>query len=147
MIKFDGKIVQFGFGAVGKSFYEKVSKKIKFDENQYFVITRDKGEFEAYINLGGMVANFLVYEVTKDNFREIFEKHLSSGDLLIDFADTVGTKDILDWCAEKNIMYINTGEADWPENWYSIFNENKIKNDIKEKHCNNNLTNKYFEIR
>lgn len=143
MIKFDGKIVQFGFGAVGKSFYEKVSKEIKFDENQYFVITRDKSEFEAYINLGGMVANFLVYEVTKDNFQEIFEKHLNSGDLLIDFADTVGTKDILEWCAEKNIMYINTGEADWPENWYSIFNENKLKNDIKEKHRNSNSTNKY----
>ena len=28
MIKFDGKIVQFGFGAVGKSFYEKVAKEI-----------------------------------------------------------------------------------------------------------------------
>ena len=39
MINFDGNIVQFGFGAVGKSFYEKVSKEIKFNENKYFVIT------------------------------------------------------------------------------------------------------------
>lgn len=143
MIKFDGRIVQFGFGAVGKSFYEKVSKEISFNENQYFVITRDKTEFDAYINLGGMVANFLEYEVTKDNYSSIFKKYLNSGDLLIDFTDTVGTKDILDWCAQNNIMYINTGEADWPENWYSIFDENKIKNDIKQKHCNNNLTNKH----
>ena len=74
MVKFDGKIVQFGFGAVGKSFYEKVSKEIKFDENQYFIVTRDKSEFDAYINLGGMVANFLVHEVTKENFRTIFGK-------------------------------------------------------------------------
>ena len=28
MIKFDGRIVQFGFGAVGKSFYEKVKKGV-----------------------------------------------------------------------------------------------------------------------
>ena len=143
MIKFDGKIVQFGFGAVGKSFYEKVAKEIKFNENKYFVITRDKEEFTAYINLGGMVANFIVADVTKENFSEIFSKYLNEGDLLIDFADTVGTKDICDWCAEKNIMYINTGEADWPENWYSILNENKIKQEIKEKHKNNDLTNKY----
>ena len=27
MIKFDNNIVQFGFGAVGKSFFEKVSKE------------------------------------------------------------------------------------------------------------------------
>ena len=143
MIKFDGIIVQFGFGAVGKSFYEKVNKEIKFNENKYFVITRDKEEFTSYINLGGMVANFIEADITKENFREIFDKYLDSGDLLIDFADTVGTKDICDWCAEKNIMYINTGEADWPENWYSILNENKIKHQIKEKHKNSKTTNKY----
>lgn len=142
MIKFDKKIVQFGFGAVGKSFYEKVSKEINFNENNYFVISRDKTEFDAYINLGGMAANFLEFEVTKDNFQKIFENYLDSGDLLIDFADTVGTKDICNWCAKKNIMYINTGEADWPENWYSIFDENQIKNDLKKKYSNNNLTNK-----
>ena len=39
MINFDGKIVQFGFGAVGKSFYEKIAKEIKFNENKYFVIS------------------------------------------------------------------------------------------------------------
>ena len=136
MIQFDGKIVQFGFGAVGKSFFEKVSKEIKFNENNYFVITMDKSEFNAYINLGGIVANFIEAEVTKENFKEIFEKYLSDGDLLIDFADTVGTKDICKWCAEKNIMYINTGEADWPENWYSILNENLKKNKLKEEYKN-----------
>ena len=127
MINFDGKIVQFGFGAVGKSFIEKIKKEIKINENKYFVITRDKDEFQAFVNLDGMVENFIVAEVTKDNFKEVFEKYLEDGDLLIDFADTVGTIDILKWCIEKNIMYLNTGEADWPENWYSIFNENQIK--------------------
>ncbi len=143
MITFEGKIVQFGFGAVGKSFYEKVSKEIKFNENKYFVVTMDKEEFEAYINLGGIVANFIEAELTKSNFKEIFGKILSSGDLLIDFADTVGTKDICDWCAKNNIMYINTGEADWPENWYSILNENLKKNELKEKYKNSSQENKY----
>ena len=143
MVKFEGRIVQFGFGAVGKSFYEKVQKEIKFNENNYYVITADKSEFNAFINLGGMVANFVEANVTKDNFKKVFEKYLEEGDLLIDFADTVGTKDICRWCAEKNIMYINTGEADWPENWYSILNENLLKNKLKEEYHNNNSANKY----
>ena len=33
MIEFKNKIVQFGFGAVGKSFFEKVSKEINFDKD------------------------------------------------------------------------------------------------------------------
>lgn len=143
MLKFEGRIVQFGFGAVGKSFFEKISKEISYNENKYFVITRDKFEFEAYVNLDGIVSNFIVSEVTRDNFKEVFGKYLSSGDLLIDFADTVGTRDICEWCAEKNIMYINTGEADWPDHWYSIFEENELKNGLKEKYLRMVEANKY----
>lgn len=143
MIKFEGRILQFGFGAVGKSFYEKLSKEIQFNENKYFVITQDKSEFEAFINLGGMVANFIEQEVKKENFEEVFEKYLEEGDLLIDFSESVGTKDICAWCAKKNIMYINTGETDWPEHWYSIFEENLKKNDLKKEYSNNTTFNKY----
>ena len=143
MIKFEGRIVQFGFGAVGKSFYEKVTKEITFHESKYFVITRDKEEFDAYVNLGGLVSNFLVREVTRDNFSQVFEPYLSSGDLLIDFADTVGTRDICQWCAERNIMYLNTGEADWPDHWYCIFEENELKNVLREQHRQSENTNQY----
>lgn len=143
MIKFEGRIVQFGFGAVGKSFFEKVKEEIKYDENKYFVISRDKYEFEAFINLGGLVENFIVQDINKDNFKNVFSNYLSDGDLLIDFADTVGTKDFIIWCAENNIMYLNTGEADWPENWYSIFNENLIKNNLKRIYRNSEEYNKY----
>lgn len=142
MLKFNGRIVQFGFGAVGKSFYEKVRKEIKFDDKNYFVLTKDKYEFEAFMNMGGLVSNYIVSEITKDNFKDIFSLYLKEGDLLIDFADTVGTKDICDFCAENNIMYINTGETDWPDNWYSIFNENLLKRDLKEKYSHK-LTNRY----
>ncbi|MBR3807483.1 MAG: saccharopine dehydrogenase NADP-binding domain-containing protein [Lachnospiraceae bacterium] len=143
MIKFDGRIVQFGFGAVGKSFYEKISKEIKFDENKYFVITMNSCEFDAFVNLGGLVSNFLVREVTRDNFKEVFGAILQEGDLLIDFADTVGTKDFCMWCADNNIMYLNTGEADWPDHWYSIFEENELKRGIREAHKKSESTNKY----
>ena len=38
MIKFEGNIVQFGFGAVGKSFFEKLPREIDYNENKYFVL-------------------------------------------------------------------------------------------------------------
>lgn len=138
MIRFEGRIVQFGFGAVGKSFFEKVSREIKYDENRYFVVTMDRYEFKAYVNMGGLVENFIVAEVNRDNFIQVFEPLLKEGDILIDFADTVGTGDICKWCMENDIMYLNTGEADWPDNWYSIFAENEKKSALKEK-----STNKY----
>ena len=143
MMTFNRKIVQFGFGAVGKSFYEKVKKEIKFNENKYYVITANKEEFKDYVNLGGMIENFVTQEITKENFVQIFSKYLEEGDLLIDFADAVGTRDLCKWCAEQNIMYINTGEADWPENWYSILNENLKKQEIKKLYKNSTTANRH----
>ena len=142
MIKFNGRIVQFGFGAVGKSFYEKVKKEIKFDEKNYFVITQNKYEFDAFVKMGGLVQNYIVSKVTRDNYENVFSMYLREGDLLIDFADTVGTKDICDFCAKNNIMYINTGETDWPDHWYSIFEENLLKRKLKEDY-KNSLNNRY----
>ncbi len=143
MITFNGKIVQFGFGAVGKSFFEKISKEIKFDEYKYFVITKSDSEFEAYINLGGVMSNFIVAEINRENYKDIFGKYLNEGDLLIDFADSVGTKDFVEWCADNNIMYINTGETDWPDHWYSIFEEHDKKRAIIDSYKSQKDKNKY----
>lgn len=133
MVKFDGRILQFGFGAVGKSFYEKVKKEIRFNEYNYYVITGNKDELDDFVHMGGIAPNFIVKEVTRENFTEVFEPYLGKGDLLIDFADMVGTRDICEWCAVRNIMYLNTGEADWPDHWYSIFHENDLKHDLRAK--------------
>ncbi len=143
MIRFDGRIVQFGFGAVGKSFYEKLPLEIQFNESDYYVITREETEFPDYVNLGGIVSNFILKDITRENFKEVFGAYLGEGDLLVDFADTVGTRDICEWCAEKNIMYINTGEADWADNWYCIFEENEKKWELKSRFKNIENQNKY----
>lgn len=143
MINFSGRIVQFGFGAVGKSFFERVSKEIKFDEYKYYVITRDEEEFKAFINLGGVASNFITTEINRDNWQATFSKYLSEGDLLIDFADSVGTRDFVEWCADNNIMYINTGETDWPDHWYSIFTENDKKTELIKQYKGQSDKNRY----
>jgi len=143
MINFDNTILQFGFGAVGKSFFEKVSKEIKFDINKYYVISRDRIEYNAFLKLGGKVGNFVVANVCKENYEELFSRYLREGDFLIDFADTVGTRDFVEWCAKNNIMYLNTGETDWEDNWYNIFDENIKKNELREKYMLDKDHNKY----
>ena len=143
MIEFKNKIVQFGFGAVGKSFFEKISKEIKFSQEQYFVISRDKLEYTFFLELGGKMGNFIVADINRENFKNIFSKYLQEGDLLIDFADSVGTRDFIEWCANQNIMYINTGETDWSDNWYNIFEENLKKNELRNQLQKKSNVNRY----
>ena len=143
MIEFKNRIVQFGFGAVGKSFFEKVSKEIKFDKDNYFIISRDKLEYTFFLELGGKLGNFIVADINRKNFKQLFSKYLNEGDLLIDFADGVGTKDFVEWCAYNNVMYLNTGETDWDDNWYNIFEENLKKNELRNQLRQNINVNKY----
>lgn len=143
MIEFKKRIVQFGFGAVGKSFFEKISAEIKFDKNNYFVISRDKLEYTFFLELGGKVGNFIIADVNRENFKQIFSKYLNEGDLLIDFADGVGTKDFVEWCAYHNVMYLNTGETDWDDNWYNIFDENLKKSELRNHLKQKSDVNKY----
>lgn len=143
MIKFKNRIVQFGFGAVGKSFFEKVSQEIEFDKDKYFVISRDKLEYTFFLELGGKLGNFIVADINRKNFKKVFSKYLEEGDLLIDFADSVGTKDFIEWCAINNIMYLNTGETDWDDNWYNIFDENLKKNELRNQLRQKSNVNKY----
>lgn len=63
--------------------------------------------------------------------------------MLIDFADSVGTSDFIEWCADNNIMYLNTGETDWEDNWYNIFDENLRKNRLCDELKKNDSVNKY----
>lgn len=143
MIEFKNKIVQFGFGAVGKSFFEKVSKEIKFNKSKYYVISKNKLEYTYFLELGGNLGNFITAEIKKENYQDIFSKYLEEGDLLIDFSDNVGTYDFIKWCADNNVMYLNTGETDWDDNWYSIFTENIKKNNLREEIKKYKSKNKY----
>ena len=143
MIEFKNKIVQLGFGAVGKSFFEKVDKEIKFDKDKYFVISRDKLEYTFFVEMGGNVGNFIVADINRNSFQKIFSTYLEEGDLLIDFTDGVGTKDFAEWCAKHNIMYLNTGETDWDDNWYNIFEENLKKNELRDTLKGEKELNKY----
>lgn len=143
MIEFKNKIVQLGFGAVGKSFFEKVDKEIKFDKDKYFVISRDKLEYTFFVEMGGNVGNFIVADINRNSFQKIFSTYLEEGDFLIDFTDGVGTKDFVEWCANHNIMYLNTGETDWDDNWYNIFEENLKKNELRNFLKDKKEVNKY----
>jgi len=143
VIEFKNKIVQFGFGAVGKSFFEKVKNEVKFDKDKYFVISRDKLEYTYFLELGGTLGNFIVANVRRENYKEIFSKYLEEGDILIDFSDNVGTYDFIEWCSNNNVMYLNTGETDWDDNWYSIFTENLKKNKLINEVKKDKSINKY----
>jgi homospermidine synthase len=63
-----------------------------------------------WIKLG---VNFVRKRVTRENMGALLGKYLSPGDLLIDLAWNIDCCEILQWCHDRGVLYINTSVELW----------------------------------
>jgi homospermidine synthase len=56
---------------------------------------------------------FVNDRVTEENLGSLLGQHLSAGDLLIDLAWNIDCGEILQWCHDHGVMYINTSVELW----------------------------------
>lgn len=54
-----------------------------------------------------------VEKIDKNNFRQILSEHLSIGDVLVDLAVNLETRDLLEWCHEHRVNFLNTSVELW----------------------------------
>ncbi|MCU1363558.1 MAG: homospermidine synthase, partial [Acidimicrobiaceae bacterium] len=52
-------------------------------------------------------------EITQENLEATLESLLGDGDLLIDLAWNIGLAELLDWCRDHNVRYLNTSVEVW----------------------------------
>jgi homospermidine synthase len=112
MTKFNHKLLIVGYGAVAQCTLPILLKHIQLPCDRITVIDfKDKRqELEPWIRQG------LIFEcirVTRENMSDLFAKHLGAGDLLIDLAWNIGFEDILQWCHDHDVLYLNTSLELW----------------------------------
>jgi len=56
---------------------------------------------------------YLQLEITPENLDEVLSAQLAGGDLLLDLAWNIGLDDLLDWCRDHNVRYLNTSVEVW----------------------------------
>ncbi|MDD5503554.1 MAG: saccharopine dehydrogenase C-terminal domain-containing protein, partial [Candidatus Thermoplasmatota archaeon] len=56
---------------------------------------------------------FLQKEITKENLEKTLSEHLEDGGLLIDLAWNIGCNDLLQWCHDHKVLYVNTSVEQW----------------------------------
>jgi homospermidine synthase len=58
-------------------------------------------------------AQYVQARIRPDNLATLLETYLNSGDLLIDLSWNVETIDMIEWCHDHNVLYINTSVELW----------------------------------
>lgn len=109
--EFTGSVVFFGFGAVAECTIPLLLDRIKLDLKKIVIIDRIKSEaVEKYERLG---IRFFCLDINESNVFSILKEHLKSGDLLIDLAYCIDCCDLLRWCHDSDVLYINTSVELW----------------------------------
>lgn len=112
MLEFGQRILFVGFGAVAQCTLPILLKHIKVPAKRITVMDfEDRREALApWIKRG---LTFVKQRITPANLQKTLRRHLGAGDLLIDLAWNIDACEILQWCHNHGVLYVNTSVEVW----------------------------------
>jgi len=105
-------ILIIGCGAVAQCLLPILVKELNIKPNQITILDFVDNKYK----ITDLIEQGLIYKqikITKENYKDILKNNLNSGDILIDLSCYIGTIDLLKWCYENNIRYLNTSIELW----------------------------------
>jgi homospermidine synthase len=112
MTAFDKRILFLGFGAVARCTLPILMDHMKVDPRRITIMDFEPSEaaLRPWLERG---MTFVKDRVAPDNLGPLLARHLSAGDLLIDLAWNIDCCEIVQWCHEHGVLYINTSVELW----------------------------------
>ena len=112
MLEFGKRIVFVGYGAVAQCTLPILVKHLKVSPKQITVMDfEDRRKVLApWLKKG---VQFAKKKVTRQNMGSLLGKYLSAGDVLIDLAWNIDACEILQWCHDRGVLYVNTSVEVW----------------------------------
>jgi homospermidine synthase len=112
MLEFSRKVVFVGYGAVAQCTMPILVKHINVPPKNITVIDfADRAEALKPWTAQGVT--YVRDRVTKENLGSLLGRHLGAGDLLIDVAWNIECTEILQWCHDRGVLYVNTSVELW----------------------------------
>jgi homospermidine synthase len=112
MHHFSHRVLFVGFGGVARCTLPILLRHISVDPRRLTIMDFDPDEaaLKPWIEQG---VTFVKKRVTQENMGACLGEFLSAGDLLIDLAWNIDCGEILQWCHDRGVLYINTSVEVW----------------------------------
>lgn len=111
-LPFTNRIVFLGFGAVARCTIPVLLKHLEVPLEKITILDFDPNE-EALKPWTSQGVRFQNIRITPDNLSSVLGEHLSPGDLLIDLAWNIDCCEIVSWCHDHGVLYVNTSVELW----------------------------------
>lgn len=112
MVKFRQNIVIIGYGSVSQCTLPILFKLMDISPSAVTVIdfVDQIEKIRPFIEQG---VKYRQERLNEENYKTILDSCLSKGDLLIDLAWNLDTISLIEWCTEKEVLFINTSVELW----------------------------------
>ncbi len=111
-MEFKNKVLMIGYGSVAKCTLPILLKHIKISYKNITIIdfADKRKDLAKWIRKG---VHYFQVRITPLNMAKELSKYVSPGGLLIDLAWNIGCMDILNWCHDNKVLYVNTSVEEW----------------------------------
>ncbi len=112
MVAFPNRVLFVGFGAVARCTLPILVKHLSIDPKRITIMDFEPNDaaLKPWIEQG---MTFVKDRVTPENMGSLLGQHLSAGDLLIDLAWNIDCCEIVQWCHDRGVLYVNTSVELW----------------------------------
>lgn len=112
MLEFKNKILFIGFGSVARCALPVLMEHIKVPYKNITVVdfVDKREELKSWIKKG---VKFSQTRITPINIARTLSKYVSAGGIVIDLAWNIDCLDMLSWCHDNKVMYVNTSVEEW----------------------------------
>jgi homospermidine synthase len=109
---FKNKVLMIGFGSVAKCALPVLLKHVDIPYHNITVVDfADKREaLKPWIKKG---VRYSQERITPINLAKVLAKHVSAGGLIIDLSWNIDCLDMLSWCHDNKVLYLNTSVEEW----------------------------------
>ncbi len=111
-IPFGGRILILGCGSVSRCVQPLILRHFEMDFSKLTVMDFENLQHTIPDTLSAG-AQYVQDQVRPDNLAALLGRHVGSGDLLIDLAWNIDAGEIIQWCHDHNVLYINTSVELW----------------------------------
>jgi homospermidine synthase len=109
---FDGRILMLGCGSVGQCTLPLLCRHVGMPPQRITVVdfADVRPKIEDSLQAGVV---FRQLRLTQDNYAATLGEIVGPGDMIVDLSWNVETFDMLQWCADHNVRYLNTSLEEW----------------------------------
>lgn len=114
-VKFHGRLLMVGFGCIGRGVLPLLLRHVDMSPEQLRIVT-DRDARRAIADEYGV--DIRVQALTRDNHREVLAAELGPGDFLLNLSINVASIDLIAWCQEHGVLYLDACIEPWAGGYY-----------------------------